>query len=289
MTNEPSEDPKTRLRQLRTITAAYKSITASEPVLPLPHSPLPALLALRSTLNLIDQVKTSIRDTKYQIGTARARQSREEHNLQDARSLTQALEQRISKLQLENEDQLEESPEDMVTTLIREQQSKHKQHKTEIRRLVIAFNNFIITHLASMIAAEELGGPNVGDLFDISDAMLEAGFNAQGNPRKARLLTTTSEGTRKRRNEEVWGPVDDNADAPPKNEKNAAAADFRALVEDLLNASADEDGGEEEAFVKLKRESAGVRFLVRAKIAQFHPNNARKLRLIDFGKELESG
>ena len=70
-----------------------------------------------------------------------------------------------------------------------------------------------------------------------------------------------------------------------RSEKAAAEADFRSLTEDLLNAAAgDQDS---DPYIRVRRESAAVRFLVRAKVAQFHPDDARKLLLIDFGKELD--
>ncbi|KAK4693664.1 hypothetical protein P7C71_g3775, partial [Lecanoromycetidae sp. Uapishka_2] len=260
---------------------AYKSITPAEPFLPLPNSPLPALLALRSTLNLVDQTKTSIKETKEHIDVAKARLQREQNNLQDARSLTHALEQRIERLRLENEEQAQMSPGDVMKAMVQEQQQKRKYYMAELRKLVIAFNKFVDSHLAAMVAAEDLGGPVVGDLLDISEDTLRAGFTKQGKPYKARHMSDLK---RKRRNEEVWGSENEDFEAEPRTEKDAAAGEFRALVEDLLNASA----GNEEAdpYVRIRREGAAVRFLVRANVAQFHPEDARRLRLVDFGSEL---
>ncbi len=272
---------------MRTITAAYKTITSTEPPLPLPNSPLPALLALRSTLNLLDQTKTSIRETKENIDAAEAGLQRERNDLQEARSLTQALKQRIEKLRLEDVEQSHKSPEDIGRAMIQEQQQKRKHYMADLRKLVLAFNSFINSHLAAMIAAEDLGGPIVGDLFDISEDTLRAGFNPQGKPRKTKAASNTIDAKRRRRNEEVWGSEGEDMDVEPRSEKEAAAADFRALVEDLLNASAGDENGE--AYVKIRRESAAVRFLVRAKVAQFHPQDARKLRLLDFGREFDDG
>lgn len=42
-------------------------------------------------------------------------------------------------------------------------------------------------------------------------------------------------------------------------------------------------------YIELKRDSAAARFLVRAKVAVFHPKDARKLRLVDFGSNVEDG
>lgn len=268
---------------MRTITAAYKSLTSSEPLLPLPDSPLPALLALRSTLNLVDQTKSSIRETKASIDTVGVRLQQEQKDLQDARAITQALQQRIEKLQLQDEEEAHKSPEDTVKTMMQEQQQKRKTYLAELRISVIAFNRFVDQHLAAMVAAEDLGGPAVGDLLDISDEMLAAGFNKQGRVNKGKA----ADAKRKRRIEEVWGEGEEDSETEERSEKIAATKDFRALVEDLLNVNA-EDGGEK-AYVNIRREGAAVRFLVRANIAQFHPEDARKLRLIDFGTGLDQG
>ncbi len=70
------------------------------------------------------------------------------------------------------------------------------------------------------------------------------------------------------------------------DEKRAAAADIRELTEELLNSLVDAGGNGPGTYVELKRETAAARFLVRSKVAQFHPKDARKLRLVDFGGEI---
>ena len=278
--DEPAQDLNLRLRQLRTITAAYKALTPPEPILPQPNSPLPALLALRSTLNLIDQTKTSLTDTKEDLSKARLRLDQEEADLRDARSTTQALEKRIAKLQFEDEEQSQKTKQDVAKAMIQEQQQKRRHYMTELRKLVVAFNQFVDQHLAAMIAAEDLGGPVVGDLLDVDEETLKAGFNQQGKAKKSEADNSRSDAKRKRRNEEVWGSEDEDMEEGTRSEKDAAEADFRSLTEDLLNASAGEEGSD--PYVRVRRESAAVRFLVRAKVAQFHPDDARKLRLIDW-------
>ena len=169
--------------------------------------------------------------------------------------------------------------------MIKQQQTKRLHYTAELRNLVKAFNKFVGEHLAVMVAAEDLGGPVIGDLIDIGEGTLRAGFTQQGKPRKARADYSNSDAKRKRRNEEIWGSEDMHLAKTTRSEKDAAGADFRSLTEELLNATAGDD--ESNPYVILSRESAAVRFLVRAKVAQFHPDDARKLRLIDFAKELD--
>ncbi|KAL9131652.1 MAG: hypothetical protein Q9217_000463 [Psora testacea] len=282
---EPSEDPRTRLHQVRTITAAYKSLTQTEPTLPLPESPLPALLAVRSTLNLIDQSKETIRQTKERLIKAQADLHREEQSLKDAHYLSSALEDRIQRLRLEQEEQSKKSTDDIAKGLMQEQERRRTNYAKEIRGLVKAFNRFVKEHLATMLAAEELGGPVVGDALDLDEELLKAGFTQQGKAKRTTTDDSKGDARRRRRNEEIWGGEAGNDSSwKPRGEKEAAAADFRTLTESLLNAAAGD--GNSDPYINIPRESAAVRFLVRAKVAMFHPKDARKLRLLDFGAEL---
>ena len=58
------------------------------------------------------------------------------------------------------------------------------------------------------------------------------------------------------------------------------------LTESLLNAAA--SGGESTPYIAIDKETAAVRFLVRAKVAQFHPKDATKLALQGFDLERET-
>lgn len=179
------------------------------------------------------------------------------------------------------------SAEGLVKGLMTEEQAKKRHYVRGLRNLVKVFNTFIEEHLSAMLAAEELGGPVVGDLLHIDDEVLKAGFNSQGKPRKQVTVidTNTSRQERKNRINEIWGASSDVDEQ--RTEKDAAGAAFRNLSEELLNASAgdSDDSSSSDGYVEIKQDSAAARFLVRAKVAQFHPNDARKLRLVDFTGE----
>ena len=226
----------------------------------------------------------SIKKITKDIIEARARLQREEDNLKDARATTQALEKRIEILTIENENQSHSSPEELAKALMQEEQQKRRSYITGLKKLVKAFNTFVDEHLAAMIAAEDLGGPVVGDMVNVDEDALKADFDKQGKAKKSKVDKGTIEAKRRRRDEEIWGSSEQDPNQEPRSEREAAGADFRWLTEDLLNASAgDEDS---DPYINIRRESAAVRFLVRAKVAQFHPADARQLRLVDFGKEL---
>lgn len=179
------------------------------------------------------------------------------------------------------------SAEALVKGLTTEEQAKKRHYVRGLKSLVKIFNTFIEEHLSAMLAAEELGGPVVGDLLHIDEEVLKAGFNSQGKPKKqvAAIHTTTSRQERKNRIDEIWGASPDVH--KQRTEKDAAGAAFRNLSEELLNAAAGDadDSSSSDGYVEIKQESAAARFLVRAKAAQFHPNDARKLRLVDFTGE----
>ena len=281
---EPSQDSRVRLRQLRAITAAYKSLNSSEPTLPLSTSPLPALLALRTTLSNIDQFKRSINDTTNDIESAQTRLHQEEADLKDARALAKALDEQTLKLQAQNNETSQKSPEDLAEAMVQEQRHKARYYQLEMRKLVKALNLFVNQHLAVMIAAEDLGGPIVGEAVDIDRAVLKTGYNQHDRPKRSKRDKNSVEADRKRRNEELWNYNHDPHNGSVKDEKEAAGADFLSLTEDLLNAAAGEE--DTDPYISIRRDSAAARFLVRARVAQFYPDDTNRLRLIEFDKEL---
>ena len=201
--------------------------------------------------------------------------------------ITCALKNRIGRLQAKHVTDSQVSAKALVKGLMTEELAKKRHYVRGLRNLVKLFNSFIEEHLGAMLAAEELGGPVVGDLLHIDDEVLKAGFNCQGKPKKqvTGIDATISRQDRKNRIDEIWGASSDVDEQ--RTEKDAAGAAFRSLSEELLNASAGDadDSSSPDGYVQITQDSAAARFLVRAKVAQFHPNDARKLRLVDFTKE----
>jgi hypothetical protein len=179
----------------------------------------------------------------------------------------------------------QQTPSQIAKDMIQELKRKKVYYERATGKLVKSFNEFIDDHLAAMLATEELGGPVVGELLEIDERNLEVGFNMQGKARKPKQFP--NEDKRQRRIDEIWGQRRSPECEQIWDEKTAAGAEMRELTENLLNSSVEAEGGGADAYVELGRESAAARFLVRSKVAQFHPKDARKLRLIDFGRELE--
>ena len=263
---------------------AYKKVASADPFLPSAESALPALLAVRDSRLLIFEVKESIMSTYEELANTKERLIQEEAILDDSRLLTEALENRIEKLRLEYDEKSQKTTEETVRAMIEEQQNRKKTCERETRKLIRALVKFVNEHLSAMLAAEELGGPVVGDLLDITDDGLDAGFNQKGNLKKI-IAKKPSDVSKRQRIDQIWGQSNGDGSGDHRNERDVAASEMRILTEELLNTA---ESGNLDKYVTLQRESAAARFLVRAKVAQFHPRDARKLCLIDFGRALDN-
>lgn len=255
--------------------------------MPSSDSPLPALLALRNTDTCIRETRECIASTESDLESITERLEKERADLNDSKQIQAALQKRIIILQDVIKEQTQRTPEQIAKEMIREARQKQKYYDVETGKLVKAFNAFIIDHLAIMLAAEELGGPVVGEDLDLDEESLGIGFSAKGTVKKSKAKP--NEDKRQRRIDDIWGakpPEIGDADQP-WNEKTAAAAEMRELTETLLNNMVEAGGNGSGAYIELQRESAAVRFLVRSGVAQFHPRDGRKLRLVDFGGELD--
>jgi hypothetical protein len=272
-----------RLCQLTIIKSAYDELSQTEPDLPLPYSPLPAVLAVRNIVQLLRELEKDISHIYGTLKETREYLAQEEADLEDSRLLTIALEKRLARLELEIENRAHKTPHDVAQSVVIEQQDLVKSYERGTRQLVKAFLKFINNRLALLLAAEELGGPVVGDLLDVTDELLKGGFHQRGRSKKLDLQSST---TGMKRQQRIDSVLDQEVDTTGlQSESKAAAAAIRSLVEELLNTAAEAGAG---VYVKTSHESAVSRFLVRAKVAQFHPKDARKLRLIDHGQDVDT-
>jgi hypothetical protein len=269
------------------MSAAYQEAATAAPYLPYPESVLPALLALRKTQSTTEESRAYLKFQRVSTERTQRRLEAEEADLNDQNALTTALEARIRSLRAGAELQRQRTPRQVAKEKIDALAEQKRDYDRETSRLLKALTRFIGEHLGQMLAAEDLGGPVVGDMMDIDDDDLAAGFNAQGRPKKAK--PNSNGGKRQQRLDEIWAAGEDSeADARGRTaEASAAGAEMRALTEELLNASMNANGDSSAAYVRLERESAAARFLVRSKVAQFHPKDAARLRLVDFGREID--
>lgn len=234
----------------------------------------------------IEDTKATTTSTEIDLKKVKQRLEKEQLDLRDAKLIQTALRERISSLKDDVDKRTQKTPIQIAKDMIREVKRKQRSYNTETGKLIQAFNEFIDEELAPMLAAEELGGPIVGSIQDIGDEMLEAGFSSQGKAKK--VSKKSNDDKHQRRIDQIWGPRPQGNDLEkPWDERVAAAAEMRDLTELLLNSLVEAEGNGPGVYIDLPRESAASRFLVRSKVAQFHPKDARKLRLIDFGGEVD--
>lgn len=267
-------DPWARISQARRAKKAYDSLIKSEDELPSTDSVLPSLLAIEDTSRLLQENKISVRTTAEQLSVNRERLQVENTNLRDSQSIATGLRERIQRIRNESARKEEQTPTQIAREQVAQQKKKNKDLDRTSANLKVSLDKFIDETLAPMLAAEDLGGPTVGDTFEVSDATLKAGYTAHGKPKKQKELVE-GEDASQRRIDQFLQPT---ADAAPANKRQAAAKEMHALLEAMLEA--------ESSYIELARDSASSRFLVRAKVAQFHPRDARRIRLIEFGRSL---
>ncbi|KAH7257142.1 hypothetical protein BKA59DRAFT_469403 [Fusarium tricinctum] len=283
---DQSQLPESVAGRARVIEAALKEVTESDPFLPTPGSLLPALLALRKTHQTIQESNTYLASQRESHDQLSRRLEADEADLKDQNLLGDALAARIQSLRDEVEASTHVTPEEGAKERLQELRAKKTGYDKETSKLMKVLLRFIDNYLAPMLAAEELGGPVVGDLIDVNGEDLAAGFNAQGKLKKPKD-TADKDDKRQRRIDEIWGQAADEGSGR-QNEVTAAAAEMKELTEELLNTLVEAHGDNSASYVQLPRESAAARFLVRSKVAQFHPRDATRLRLIDFGRDLDS-
>lgn len=292
-----STQTETRLSpqdQATVIKTALTNInTTSEPFLPFAGSVLPALLALRRAHKTISDSRSYLESHAAEADREWKQLESDRTNLKDQRLLTDALSSRIVALRQELVAKAEMRPEDSAREKMDDLRAKKKKYDKETRALMRALLDFIDNQLAAMLAAEELGGPVVGDIIEVDPDELAAGFNTQGKLKKPK---GGEEDKRQRRIDEIWGAAAGRQGRSQQGSEKIdgdeeiieAGREMRELTEQLLNRLVEAKGENSLTYVVLERESAAARFLVRSKVAQFHPKDANKLRLIDFGRDLEN-
>lgn len=274
---------------LEIMTRAYKAMTEAEPLLPPPRSTLPALLAMRRAQQTVAETVEYTDSQTASLEQIGRRIEAERVNLREQHALQAALESRIQSLRDGLETREEKTEEQIAEQHIAKLRHEKEHWDKQTSDLMKQLDWFIGEHLGPLLAAEELGGPVVGGLMDIDPDDLSAGFSAQGKLKKA--TNQPDHDKRQRRLDDIWGPQGQqdqpNRRKRERDEASAASAEMRDLTEQLMNKLMDAGGDTSAAYVEIPRESAAVRFLVRSKVAVFHPRDARRLRLVDFGRDLE--
>lgn len=273
-------------KHLDAVAAAYRDVAASKPFLPFPDSVVPALVALRITNSTITESRIFLASQKVSLQEAQDWLEIEKSNLADQKALTKALENRIQSLRHGIESRTAMSPNQATRERILELKTNVKETDAGTANLLKALKKFIDGPLASMLAAEQSGGPVTGEMMDVDSKDLEAGFNSRGKRRKPKADAASDK--RQRRIDDMFGGDQDEErrDEDHSDKQGTAREEMQRLVEELMNRLVDSGGSTSDAYFDVSEESAAVRFLVRSKVAEFHPRDSKRLRLVDFGREI---
>ena len=247
-----------------------------EEELPTTDSVLPSLMAIEEASQLIKESKISVTITAENLSKDRGRLRVEEANLDDSRKIAKGLRERLHQIRNTNTKKQEQTPSQVAKEALGQQKKKNQRLEKTSEDLKTSLNLFIDETLAPMLAAEDLGGPTVGDELEIPDEVLNAGYTNHGKPKKPKKTAPEESTNGQQRMDKFVQRGDGGA---PSNKREAAAKEAHELLDSLLEAG--------NSYVTLQRDSAISRFLVRSKVAQFHPRDARRLRLIDFGRSLD--
>ena len=205
----------------------------------------------------------------------------EETNLRDAQLITRRLEERISRIRREKSKKEEKESSQLAAEFVEQQSERNRELMKSAEDMKASLDEFIDAKLAPMLAAEDIGGPTAGDALDITDPVLEAGYTNRGKPKKQKPGTGEPQNGQQRIDELVnrrRGQESQNQ-TRPNTKREQAAAETHMLLDALLEAGS--------GYIDLARDSAASRFLVKARVAQYHPRDARRLRLTEFGRLLE--
>ena len=288
MFSETSTDPRLHLSQLRVAKAAYDELTISGSRLPSRHTPIPAILALRNICLLISESKDLITTTRERLLEARDRLFNESKNLQDSRLITEALEKRIANFHLRVAERSRRPPHETARAMMDERREETSTYQKNTKILVRSLVRFINMHVGPMLAAEKHMPLMVRNQLSVTEAVLTTGFDQRSKVSSLEsqpILVENEEhgSTDEDVKRQAGGESDGSTHRIKRLEIESASAEVRMLIEDLLNTVV-EDGSE--AYVTVQRNMAAAQFLIRAKAAQFHPRNARKVRLVDFEQAL---
>lgn len=271
-------------QQLDAVSKAYTEVATSAPLLPFPDSVVPALIALRTTNTTINESRRFLASQKVSLQDAQDRLNAEKASLADQKALTKALEGRIQSLRSGIETRTAMSPGQVARERLSELRQQIKETDNDTTSLQTTLKKFIEGSLSTMLAAEQIGGPVAGEMMDVDSDTLEAGFSATGKRKKFKADASIDK--RQRRIDDMFNEGREEGE-PAESDKRAAARDeLQELVAELTHKLMAAGGSSTDAYINIPEESASVRFLTRVKVAEFHPRDSKRIRLVDFGREI---
>ena len=204
------------------------------------------------------------------------------------RSRVEVLERGVRDRKNSGDEGGEENDEvEAAEKIIQELERRYTIYRKAQRKFLRELSKFVNTYLAKLLAAEKMGGPVVGDDLDI-DVSSGVIFDKSGKVRREKGQRTIHDmlpsHKGKKRGHEDNGDDGGEEEREEVVEPNVQVAkEFKGLLEELMNKALEAEG-----YVVLEGgDSAAARFLVRSGVAVFHPRDARRMRLVEFGRSVE--
>lgn len=261
----PASDASRSRRHQRAQVVANRETFATTGYLPSASSPLNLLLGYRAVQRSIGCNAARIPRARAELADARRELAHAETTLAELRALGDALEGRVQEL--------ERGGGGPHADGVAELRAKLRDTRRKSARTMKALQAFFGTALKARLEIEELGGP-IAECADVDvDAKKAVGRAGAGGQI---TLEQAFRARKKRRARHAKNAEEE------ESEEEDVDDEMRGLLELLMNKSLEAD-----AYVELEMESAVARFLVRAKVAELHPRDARRIRLVGFGGAFE--
>ena len=287
---------------------------------PSPPSPLPPLLLHRFLTSSITTLNTlTLPEVRAQLAKLNSEIKSEESSLRETEVLAGALQRRIGVVEealgghgassgsQDGSDQESQTAAGILSDL----EAKSVTYTQAQRRLLRELSKFVKTYIAPMVAVESLGGPVVGEEvpLDAAGQAVDVVRNLQLG-KLGRVTKVQKKGLQKEKGQQTIHSMfqgrkrgldeaeyrvpgeeeeeeavedEDESDGDSRAPAEIAAEEIKALLEELMNATMSPN----QYILLPEGDSAAARFLVRANVALFHSRDARKIRLVDFGKSIE--
>jgi hypothetical protein len=241
------------------------------------------LIAAREIERINAELKESIKNTISSLEAARKDLQKEATDLSDAETLNRTFQKRVEEMRSSASGLSGEDPRRIAQQILDKERRQIQTYEQDREKLSDVLSDFVENELAPLLAAEELGGPVAGSTLDITEEMLASGFTATGKSKKGKASGDVDR--RQRRFDEMFGnlAVDEDSQILQTETRKAALA-MTELLERLIEVSFDQGSGR---YMELEKETAASRYLIRSKVAVLDPRNAKKIRLVDFGKPLD--
>jgi hypothetical protein len=224
-------------------------------------------LAADSYATLIPQTRREVEEVSKALAEAKAA-------LKEQESLKGALETRLKEL--EDPATVTKGEESVV-----EMKNRTKRVKKQTKLTLIALRKFFEGYLHTALEMEELGGPAVGlGQKEVDGKRLLRKSKGQMTIEEAFKAGRKREREREKRGRRAEEEEED--EEGEEDEDEGVVGELEALLEELMTNSLKAD-----PYVTIKRESAVTRFLVRAKVAEFHPRDSTRLKLLNFAGTFE--